>query len=358
MTMTETTLEEFYADIEGAYLPPLWKYLSGLITPQPVVEAIPYKWSWDEIYPRILRAGEIPIERGGERRVLILSNPGLSQFKTATRNIYAGVQMVKPGEIAPAHRHTQSAIRFILQGSGGYTSVEGERCYMEQYDLILTPPWQWHDHGNETNEPVIWMDGLDINLLKSLGTSFFEPFPDRRQPVTLPDNYHMKKYGGGNLVPAWRSPDTRYNAEKVSPLLTYRWAKTYEALHDLAEVDASPYDDVALTYTNPKTGGPVLPTLSCTAQMLRPGIHTKAHRHTTSAVYHVVEGTGYTIMDGQRIDWKKGDFVVLPPWLWHEHANSSPSAEAILFSVTDTPVFEALGLYREEAYPDNGGYQE
>jgi len=355
--MTEATLEEFYADIEAANLPPLWKYLSQLITTEPVPEAIPYKWSWDEVYPRILKAGNIPIERGGERRVLILNNPGLTHLKTATRNIYAGVQMVKPGEIAPAHRHTQSAIRFIIQGNGGFTSVEGERCFMEQYDLVLTPPWQWHDHGNETSEPVIWMDGLDINLLKSLGTSFFELYPDHRQPVSKPDNYHLKKYGGGNLMPAWSSPDTRYNATKVSPLLIYKWAKTYKALHELAQVETSPYDDVFLTYTNPKTGGQVLPTLGCNAQMLRPGVHTKAHRHTTSAVYHVVDGTGYTVINGQRFDWKKGDFVVLPPWVWHEHANASQTAEAILFSVTDIPVFEALGLYREEVYLENDGYQ-
>jgi len=346
------SLEEFYADIEAANLPPLWKYLGGMITRQPVYDAVPFLWRWSEVYPRILQAGQVPIERGGERRVLILNNPGLSHLYTTTHNLYAGVQMVKPGEVAPAHRHTQSAIRFVIKGNGGYTAVEGERCYMEEYDLLLTPRWQWHDHGNQTTEPVIWMDGLDINLIRSLNASFFEPYPEQVRPSDKPDNNSLKTYGGGALRPAWQKP---YN-DSGSPLLIYKWAKTYEALQQLAQVDASPFDDVALTYTNPLTGGPVLPTISAWVQMLRPGVHTQAHRHTTSAVYHVIEGAGSTIINGQRFDWQKGDFLALPPWCWHEHLNTS-SSPALLFSITDTPVLEAFGLYREEAYTDNGGHQ-
>jgi gentisate 1,2-dioxygenase len=339
-------LDDFYADLEANNMPALWLYMSQLITPKPVTDAIPYLWRWEEIYPRIMKAGEIPIERGGERRVLILTNPGLKEYKTATHNIYAGVQMVKPGEVAPAHRHTQSAIRFIIQGSGAYTSVEGERCFMEPYDLILTPPWMWHDHGNETDEPVIWMDGLDINFIRNINGSFFEMFPDHRQPVTKPDNLALKKYGGGNFTPAWQKPVT----SKSSPLLIYKWARTCEALQELAAAgEASPFDDVALTYLHPHTGGSVLPTLSCTVQLIRPGVQTSSHRHNTSAVYHVVEGAGYSVIEGQRVDWKKGDFFVLPPWMWHKHANLSETSKAILFSVTDHPVFEAFGMYREES---------
>ncbi len=348
-------LDDFYADLEEANLPALWKYIHTLITRQPVADALPFVWQWEEILPRILKAGEIPIERGSERRVLILNNPGLSDLKTTTRNIYTGVQMVKPGEIAPAHRHTQSAIRFIIQGSGAFTSVEGERCFMEKGDLILTPPWQWHDHGNETNEPILWMDGLDINLVRSLDASFFEPYEGAQFPISKPDNFALKKYGGSALVPAWQKPDA---SRKASPLLIYKWAKTYEALQELASAnEASPYDDIALAYVNPLTGGPVLPTLGCGMQMLRPGVHTKAHRHTSSAVYHVVAGQGQTIINGQRFDWKKGDFLALPPWAWHEHANASETEQAILFSVTDIPVLEALGLYREEAFAENDGFQ-
>ncbi len=349
-----SSVEDFYAETEASHLPPLWLYLSKMITAQPIADALPYLWRWEDVYPRILKAGEIPIERGSERRVLILNNPGLSQLYTTTRNIYAGIQMVKPGEIAPAHRHVQSAIRFIIQGNGAYTAVEGQRCYMEEYDLLLTPPWQWHDHGNETNEPVLWMDGLDINLIRSLDASFFEPYPDHKQPLDKPDDYSRRMYGGGFLRPAWQAPQRQSGS---SPLLIYKWAKTYEALHELAKVDASPFDDVALAYTNPHTGGHVLPTLSCWVQMLRPGIHTQAHQHTYSAVYHVIDGAGATIINGHRFDWKKGDFFCVPPWALHEHLNASSTSEALLFSVTDIPVMEAFGLMREAAYTANGGHQ-
>lgn len=355
--MAQSEKEQFYQELDAANLPALWLHLHSMITPQPVVDAIPFMWHWDEIYPRVLKAGEIPIDRGSERRVLILANPGLPNLYTTTRNIYAGVQMVKPGEIAPAHRHVQSAIRFILKGSGAFTSVEGERCFMEPYDLVLTPPWQWHDHGNETDEPIIWMDGLDINLVRSLNASFFEPYSGSQYPVTKPDNNSLKQYGGGKLVPAW--PGDTQPKSKSSPLLIYKWADTRRSLQDLAESGfASPFDDVMLTYTNPATGGSVLPTLSCNIQMLRPATHTKAHRHSSSAVYYVVEGSGQTIINGTVHQWKEGDFLALPPWFWHEHINSSNQQPAILFSITDVPVISALGFYREESYAENNGYQQ
>lgn len=349
------SLEDFYKETTDAHLPPLWLHLSKLITPQPVPDAQPYLWRWQAIYPRMLEAGQMPLERGSERRVLILNNPGLADLYTTTRTIYAGVQMVKPGEVAPAHRHVQSAIRFILQGKGAYTTLDGEKCLMEQNDLILTPPWRWHDHGNEGDEPVLWMDGLDINLIRSLNASFFENYPDNRQPLERPDNWSEKMFGGGSLRPAWVKPKREVAAS--SPLLIFKWARTYAALKELAQVAASPHDDVILEYTNPHTGQAVLPTLSCSIQLLRAGIHTQAHRHTTSAVYYVVAGVGHTIIEGKQYDWQKGDFLALPPWVWHEHVNSSASEEAILFSVTDAPVFEALGLYREESYRENGGRQ-
>jgi gentisate 1,2-dioxygenase len=147
------------------------------------------------------------------------------------------------------------------------------------------------------------------------------------------------------MVPAWQRPAK----STTTPMLIYRWSETYSALKELAELgEASPFDDIAMVYTNPETGGPVLPTIGCWAQMLRPGVHTKAHRHTTSAVYNVVAGSGYSIINGQRLDWKKGDTFALPPWSWHEHANDSDTKEALLFSVTDHPLLETLGLYREE----------
>jgi gentisate 1,2-dioxygenase len=122
-------------------------------------------------------------------------------------------------------------------------------------------------------------------------------------------------------------------------------------------VDASPFDDVALEYTNPHTGKPVMDTITAWIQMLRPGIHTKAQRQVNSAVYHVFEGRGASVIGGVRFDWEQGDFFVIPSWAYHEHHNESRSDRAILFSIQDTPVLVALGKYREEALAANNGHQ-
>jgi gentisate 1,2-dioxygenase len=180
---------------------------------------------------------------------------------------------------------------------------------------------------------------------------FFEPFPDERQMTSKTAGDSLRRYGTGGLKPAWTAPP-----DLVPPLVHYQWDQTYAALKQLAAVDASPFDDVALEYSNPATGAHVLRTIACWIQMLRPGIHTQAHRQTSSAVYHVFAGQGSSVIGGVRYDWRQGDFFAVPPWTWHEHVNAGRD-EAILFSIQDTPVFETLGLYREEAYTEHAGHQ-
>jgi gentisate 1,2-dioxygenase len=196
------------------------------------------------------------------------------------------------------------------------------------------------------------MDGLDIPINGYLDASFFEPYPSDQQPVTeLEDGKHLK-YGVGVLQPAWEARSDIY-----PPISTYKWADTERALTNLARVDASPFDDIALEFTNPQTGGTVMTTITCWIQMLRPGIKTQAHRQVTSAVYYAHEGQGATIVNGVRFDWGKGDMFVIPSWAWHEHHNESGSERAILFSIQDMPIMKALGKYREEAYAEHGGHQ-
>jgi gentisate 1,2-dioxygenase len=188
-------------------------------------------------------------------------------------------------------------------------------------------------------------------LVNDLDGIFFEPYPQHKHPVTQV-NGSEQKYGGAHLKPTWENPPATR-----SPLLNYKWAPTYEALKRIGEGPASPFDDVCFEYLNPNTGGPTLPTMSCCVQLIRPGVHTQAHRQVNSAVYHVFEGRGHAVINGRRFDWEHGDFFVVPPWAWHEFANESKD-EVILFSVQDTPVMQALGLYKEEAYRDNGGRQQ
>jgi len=263
------------------------------------------------------------------------------------------VQVLLPGEVARAHRHSPTAIRFIIEGSGAYTAVDGERVYMEPGDLILTPSWAWHDHGNETKDRVVWMDGLDIPLIQSLEAMFFQFYSAQQVPATRPANASKQLHGHAHLSPTWVK-----EKPQSSPLLLYSWDRTWEALRALREHEGSSFDGIALEYRHPQTGGPVMPTMACWAQMLRPGEGTKAHRHTGSAVYHVVQGEGVTVIDGKRFVWSKGDIIALPPWALHEHANTSGKEDAVLFSIQDTPVLQALGLYYEEPLSENGGHQK
>ena len=337
-------LERFYASTDQASLAPGW--LRGG-EERPAV--VPFLWKWSEVEPLVMRSGEVVTpDRDVQRRVLRLANPALGHGTTHT--ISAALQLLLPGECAPAHRHTPTAIRWILQGEGVYTTVQGDKCYMERGDLVLTPSWTWHDHNSEGDAPMIWLDGLDTPLVHNLHATFFENYPEDEQPVTGTGE-SIQKYASGALRPAWEDTKLPY-----SQLWHYKWDRTYDALWNLAQVDSSPFDDVAMEYSDPATGGSVLATMACWIQLIRPGIHTRAHRHTTSAVYQVFEGEGYSIIDGQRFDWSPGDLFVVPSWSWHEFGNDS-SQEAILFSIQDNPVIKSLALFREEAYEENDGHQ-
>jgi gentisate 1,2-dioxygenase len=328
----------------------LWE-LASQMTPHPQPQMIAHMWRWSQLKSIVDESGSaVPV--GEERRALQLFNPGLGGRWATTNNLIAAVQVLLPGEVARAHRHTPTAIRFIIEGAGAYTAVDGERVYMAPGDLILTPSWAWHDHGNETGERVVWMDGLDIPLIQSLEAMFFQFYSARQVPSTRSPNASKQLHGHTHLSPTWvkEKPQT-------SPLLLYSWDQTWEALNALRRQDGSLFDGVALEYRHPQTGGPVMPTMACWVQLLRPGVQTMAHRHTGSAVYYVVQGEGATVIDGQRFIWGKGDIIALPPWARHEHANTSRSNDAVLFSIQDSPVLEALGLYHEEALSENGGHQ-
>jgi gentisate 1,2-dioxygenase len=329
----------------------LWE-LASQMTPHPQPKMIPHMWRWSTTESLIEESARaVPV--GDERRALQLFNPGLGGHWATTNNLIAAVQILLPGEVARAHRHTPTAIRFIIEGTGAYTAVDGERIYMAPGDLILTPSWAWHDHGNETKERVVWMDGLDIPLIASVEAMFFEFYTAEQVAATRPPNASKQLFGHAHISPTWVK-----EKPKSSPLLLYSWDQTWQALNALRDHEGSPFDGIALEYRHPQTGGPVMPTMACLAQLLRPGEHTKAHRHTGSAVYHVVQGQGMTIIDGQRFTWNKGDIFALPPWALHEHANSSASADAVLFSIQDLPVLNALGLYYEEELTENAGRQE
>ena len=345
-------MQELYRELEGKSMDALWRrHQQGDRPSEPMAPYQPAYWRSVDILPFMRRAGEL-VQPGpdAQRRVIQLVNPGVLPAKSATHTLSGNVQMVLPGEVAPSHRHTNAAIRFIMQGTGAVTIVDGEPVEMNPGDLVLTPGWCYHGHISRADGPVLWMDSLDGPLVVGmLRIASSQQYPDELEPATKPIGA-SSRFGAG-VRPMWeRAPSL------ISPQLLYPWATTEQSLHDLARIDASPFDDVAFEYTNPTTGGHVLPTIGCCIQMLRPGVHTKAHRHSACAVYHVFRGRGYSVVDGVQIEWNAGDFFALPPWCWHEHANTGDD-EAILFHTTDLPVVESLGLFEEHAYEGNGGHQ-
>ena len=339
----EAAREEFYRQLEPHSLNPLWTVLLPKMTQEPKRAEIPHLWRWNDVRPQLLRAGELITAEEAERRVLIFSNPGDPTRIGATATLYAAVQLILPGESAPAHRHSPSAIRFIIEGEGAFTCVDGENITMAPGDLVLTPPGVWHDHGNDTQAPVIWLDGLDIPYMLSLNCMFFEGHPDRVQPVDKPERGSEKLYGRA-FFPADAQAST--SPPHCSPVMTYRFQQAREALECLrSSSKPDPFDCYRLRYANPANGGDVLPTMGCGLQLLEKGAATKSHRHTISTVYHVVEGCGSSLIDGERFEWSPGDTFAVPTWCWHEHTAED---EAVLFSINDEPILRAIGQIRTE----------
>jgi len=337
-------VDEYLAGLSQFNVGPLWKFLSQALTPEPQSQARPHLWRWQELRPQLLRSGELVSAAEAERRVLMLLNPGLEGRIATTHTLYGGLQLILPGEVARTHRHTPNALRFIMEGEGAYTVVDGEKIPMVPGEFVLTPNWTWHDHGSESIGPVVWLDGLDIPLIQMLEGIFFEPYAEESQPLTKPIDGSAADYGKSGLLPTWQRSTSAH-----SPLLKYAWKDAREALMSLGPDAASPFDGSMLEYVNPVTGGPALPTMASFLQRLKPSQQTQAHRHSSSAVYLAVEGYGRPTIAEKTYESTPGDVFALPTWAWHKHENLSASEDAILFSFTDAPVMKFLHLYREQA---------
>ena len=331
----------FYERIGQKHMTPLWTSLSKLVTPEPVSGCQPAAWSFADIRAAMIEAGGLITAREAERRVLILENPGLRGQSKITTDLYAGVQLVLPGEVAPAHRHTQSALRFVLEGDGAHTAVNGERTLMRYGDFIITPPMAWHDHGNQTDQPMFWLDGLDIPIVQFLDASFSEHHDEDEQPIARPVGDSQARFGS-NLMPVDQRP-----AAGASPVFSYPYARTREALAQLGRTDAwDPCHGLKMRYSNPVTGGYPMTTIAAFIQLLPKGFQTARYRSTDATIFVAVEGRGRTRIGADFVvDWQPRDIFVVPSWKPVVHAAAD---EAVLFSFSDRPVQEALQLFREE----------
>jgi gentisate 1,2-dioxygenase len=330
----------FYEEIGHENLAALWNVMGALITPEPKSRCVPYLWRFQLLRQCMMRAGQLITAKEAERRVLILENPGLRGESKITTSLYAGVQLVMPGEVAPAHRHSQSALRFVLDGQGAYTAVDGERCNMQPGDFIITPSMTWHDHGNPTQEPVFWLDGLDIPLVQMFDASFAESFGADSQPVSRLPGHSYAKFGH-NLLPV----DVRRSGS-TSPVFAYPYTSAREALRKLeAAGELDRCHGVKLRYSNPLTGGYAMPGIGACIQLLPGGFATLRCRSTDATVLTVVEGRGRTRIGETQLTWGPKDIFVIPSWQWVTH---QAEEEAVLFSFSDRPVQEKLDLFRED----------
>lgn len=353
---TQDGIHQYYEGLKRNHLGPLWYDLGHMVTKEPVHHVEPYLWKWKTLREYVLKAGEL-LEPGkdAERRVVYLQNPSLLKHGLVgygTHTLYAGIQLLLPGESAPSHHHSQSAIRFIIEGSGAYTAVNGEKTYMERGDMVLTPAWTWHEHKHEGTEPVFWLDGLDVGLVRTLAASFFEPYEEESYPLEAPENYSTKQFSMG----AFKKLNETKAPGYPSPIFGYKFDRVKYLLDQMNEEDVDPFDGYAIEYINPTTGGSADSRIGTMMQKLTSGQQTKAHRHVHSAIYHVLDGKGYTIIDGQKFEWEKGDFFILPPWSYHEHVNTGAN-DVFLFSFNDKPVMEKLELEFNENYQANDGHQ-
>jgi gentisate 1,2-dioxygenase len=337
--------QAYYAAIRPLHLSPLWEQLHALVPPQPHTPCVAAHWRYEALRPHLMRSGAIISAAEAVRRVLVLENPALPGLASATQSLYAGLQLILPGEVAPAHRHTQSALRFVVEGRGAYTAVNGERTTMEPGDFIITPSWTWHDHGSEAAGPVVWLDGLDIPLVRFLDAGFAENAPSEQQTLTRPEGHNLARYGA-NMAPLREA--SPHGA--TSPIFSYPYVRSREALARLRRdgaVDA--WDGVKLAYVNPASGGAPTPTMAAFLQLLPAGFEGRPYRQTDGTVFSVVEGRGVAIVgDGaaqRRFEFAPRDHFVVPSW---QTLRWLASDECVLFSFSDRPVQTATALWREE----------
>ncbi|HKN11468.1 MAG TPA: cupin domain-containing protein [Pseudomonadota bacterium] len=321
-------------------LVPLWPMMrAALPHGAPARRTQPVIWRYGDARPELIQAGQLtPIEKA-ERRVLAFANPGLGlENMQATPSIFIGLQLILPGESAPNHRHSPSAVRMVIEGSGGFAVVEGEKCPMQKGDLILTPSGLWHEHGHEGAGPVIWLDALDLPIVRALEASYAvegEPQNVRDEPDSS-----QSRYRRSGLVP-YKSLDARCNRY---PLLRYPWKEVREALGALAGVTAEG-ELVQLAYVNPETGRECMPVLGFSAIMLRPGETIAAPRRSASAVLHVVEGEGEAEIDGVTLCFGDSDTLAVPTHAKLLLANRRTASPAYLFQIDDAPLQRKCGFY-------------
>ncbi len=325
---------------------PLWSIAKDLVHKEPIPSFAPLRWDYAGVVrPSILAIAETVSQEEAERRVLLLTHPAFMRPST-TNTLIAAIQLIKGGEVAEAHRHSQAALRMVIEGEGAVTAVNGERCPMHRGDLILTPSGSWHDHEKSSAGPMIWLDGLDVPLVNYLGVTFFEEFEGGgRHPQSRPEGFSETTFGR-LLKPMTSGLESLVHSQFDAPQLRYSYTAAQEALDQMRNAaPPDPIDGWRLRYTNSTTGGHILPTIGAHLQLLPAGFDGAERRSTDSSVVLVLKGAGATRVGATEIEWRENDVLSIPNWSWLSHRASS---DAVLFSFSDIALQDKLGLWREE----------
>lgn len=312
----ETTAEReaFYHRLKAKSAAPLWEQLADLVLAQPRPGCVPALWRYEELRPYLMESGKLITADEAERRVLMIENPGLQGLPQITQSLYAGLQLVLPGEVTGTHRHAAAALRFVIEGDGAYTSVNGSKVTMHPGDFILTPSWTYHDHGNRTDQPVVWLDGLDIPVVNMLDSSFAEHYPGGTQAIQQQQDYSA---------------------------VSFPYARTRAALEHLSKNSKA---DACHGFRIHYGGETTMPTIDAWLRLLPPGFKTETYRSTDATVFCAAEGHGQSRIGEQTFSWGPHDIFIVPSWVPVEHEARD---ECVLFSFSDRPIQKALGLWRE-----------
>lgn len=343
-SMDEDVLETverlgFYERAAELDLTPLWTVISNLVKTAPSPRAVPHRWRFGDVRPFLMEACSLVTAEEAERRVLTLQNPGLRGLSRVAENLFCGFQVINAGEIAPAHRHTQSALRFIVEGSNAYTAVDGERTMMLPGDFVITPTWTWHDHANFGDAPMIWVDGLDTPIVNTLNGGFREELDEQRHPITKPDDSSVIEFGYG-MAPADFQPN-----RPGTPMINYPYRRARKMLDSMrAHRKVDPCHGHMLKYLDPLTGDWAMPTLATNMRLIPQGMTTSPYRTTATTVFVVVEGEGVSRIGGIEMDWSEHDVIIAPAWAVQEH---EARKDSVIFSYSDRAVQEKLNIWRE-----------
>lgn len=344
-------LEQLYRGFERELLVPLWTEIGDLMPAHPQSKATPHLWRWKNLLALADQAGRlVPVGRGGERRAIALANPSLGGKPYATPTLWAAIQYLMPGEDAPEHRHSQHAFRFVVEGEGVWTVVNGDSIRMSRGDFLPQGGWNWHAHHNAARAPMAWIDGLDIPFSYYTESQFFEfgrheiPQSEKTTPA-ISRSERLWGYPGLRPVSA---PD----ALPFSPLLAYRWVDTDRALTEQLALEAEGHavtlspGHAAVRFTNPTTAGDVLPTIRTEMHRIRQAAATLPRREVGSSVYQVFDGSGTVSVGNKTWSVARGDMFVVPSWTSFSAKAGTGSAALDLFRFSDAPIFEALHAHR------------